>query len=193
MPGMFSSRLAGIIAGAFFMVCWLVIPGCSNRDLEPAPAAEGTEQGAPPDQVFDGFEMTVTDNGIKKGWVTADRAEKYTQLNLFKASNLKVVFYTSNGEVKSVMTSLKGLIHTDSGDMEAIDSVVVLSQDSSKTLTTGRLIWKKEENLILGDSAVVIHSPRGVVYGDGIKADAGFENLEVKNPTGDINVLGEKF
>jgi LPS export ABC transporter protein LptC len=104
-----------------------------------------------------------------------------------------VIFYTANGEINSVLTSRRGIIHTDSGDMEALDSVVVVSRDSTKKLETGRLIWKKQDNTIVSDTSVVISSPRGVVYGDGLLTDAGFENLEVTNPTGDINVLGEKF
>jgi LPS export ABC transporter protein LptC len=146
-----------------------------------------------PDQVFEGFEMTVTESGIKQGWVRADRAERFEAGKILKAQNLKVIFYTANGEINSVLTSRRGIIHTDSGDMEAMDSVVVVSRDSTKKLETGRLIWKKQDNTIVSDTSVVISSPRGVVYGDGLLTDSGFENLEVTNPTGDINVLGEKF
>lgn len=108
-------------------------------------------------------------------------------------SRPEVVFYSAAGSVQSVMTSLRGVIHISSGDMEAFDSVVVISADSSKTLQTRHLVWKKSENLIVGDSAVVIRARgRGVLFGDGIVSDAAFENVEVKNPTGDINVLGKR-
>ncbi|HLA39811.1 MAG TPA: LPS export ABC transporter periplasmic protein LptC [Candidatus Glassbacteria bacterium] len=179
---MAASRFAAILLFAFSCSP----PGSQNTEPEP-------QQQETADQVFDGFEMTITDNGIKKGLVQADRAEKYEQRKIFRATTLTVVFYTSSGEVKTVMTSRRGLIHTDTGDMEAMDSVVVFSSDSTRTLSTEHLVWKKEDNLIVGDTAVVIRSPRGVVYGDGFVTDAGFENLEVKNPTGDINVLGDKF
>jgi len=184
-------RISLLPAGVLVLAACLFPLSCSpprTQHTEPEPAEPEAA-----DQVFDGFEMTVTESGIKKGWVQADEAEKYEKQKIFRATNLTVIFYTSSGKVQSVMTSRRGLIHTDSGDMEAIDSVVVYSSDSTRTLHSQHLVWKKGENLIVGDSAVVVRSPRGVVYGDGVVADAGFENLEVKNPTGDINVLGDKF
>lgn len=193
MISSFFSSPAGVLAGAFCVTLCLLSAACGEKEIAQAPPAAGEQQAEMPDQIFDGFEMTITESGIKKGWIQADRAEKYTEKGLFKAENLTVLFYTETGAIKSVMTSRKGLIHTASGDMEAMDSVVVISSDSTKTLLTEHLIWQKKDNRILGDSAVEIRSPRGVVFGDGIRADAGFENLEVKNPTGDINVLGDKF
>jgi LPS export ABC transporter protein LptC len=190
IPGLFASP-AGVLAGAFLIVLCFLAAGCREKEI----AQVGSEQQSVevPDQIFDGFEMTITESGIKKGWVQADRAEKYTAEGLFKAENLTVLFYTQTGAINSVMTSRKGLIRTDSGDMEAMDSVVVISSDSTKTLLTEHLVWKKKDNHILGDSAVEIRTPQGVVFGDGIETDAGFENIEVKNPTGDIHVLGDDF
>jgi len=182
---------AGVRAGVFLIALCFLSAGCGEKEIAQVPSEQqGIEV---PDQIFDGFEMTITESGIKKGWVQADRAEKYTAQGLFKAENLTVLFYTQTGAINSVMTSRKGLIHTDSGDMEAMDSVVVISSDSTKTLLTEHLVWKKKDNRILGDSAVEIRSPRGVVFGDGIETDVGFENVEVKNPTGDIHVLGDNF
>jgi len=177
--------------GAFFIFLALALFSCGEEKKDGVIVSGGQKEL--PDQVFEGFEMTVTESGIKQGWVRADRAERFEASKIFKAQNLKVIFYTANGEINSVLTSRRGIIHTDSGDMEALDSVVVVSRDSTKKLETGRLIWKKQDNTIVSDTSVVISSPRGVVYGDGLLTDAGFENLEVTNPTGDINVLGEKF
>lgn len=179
--------------GAFLFFIMFAVASLSCGEKQFDEALYQGRRADLPDQVFEGFEMTITENGIKQGWLKADRAEKYEKKKLFNAQNLKVIFYTSSGEIKSVMTSRRGIIRTDTGDMEALDSVVVISRDSTKTLETERLIWKKKENIIVGDTAVVITSRRGVVRGDGIKADAGFENLEVKNPTGDIHVLGNEF
>ena len=177
---------------AFFLLLGLLSSGCGGRKIEES-RLSGEENLDLPDQVFEGFEMTITESGIKKGWIRAERAEKYSGKKIFKAEGLTVLFYDTNGEIKSILTSRHGLIHTDSGDMEAIDSVVVFTSDSTRQLVTEHLVWKKKENLIVGDSAVVIRSRRGVVFGDGITADAGLEDIEVKNPTGDIHVLGNKI
>lgn len=142
-----------------------------------------------PDQVIDGFELALTDSGVRKGWVTAREAAKYSERKIFTARQLHVIFYGPTGQVSSILTSLRGVIHTDTGNMEAMDSVVVYSADSSRVLRTERLEWRKSENLIVSDTAVVVQTVNGVVYGDGIVADAGFNDVEVRNPTGDINVL----
>jgi LPS export ABC transporter protein LptC len=180
----------GVLVGAFFIVLAAWCGGCGSGEPRVSPATG--EAAEVPDQVFDGFEMNVTDNGVRKGWVTAERAEKFDSRKLFVAFQLKVIFYSSTGEVSSVLTSKKGLIHTDTEDMEAMDSVVVISADSSRTLETPELVWKKTENQIVSDSSVVVRTREGVVHGDGIVTDAGFENLEVVNPTGDISVLQKK-
>jgi len=177
--------------GAFFIFISVAVPGCRFAEPEKEPVTEA-ETFVIPDQVFEGFEMTITESGIKKGWIQGQRAEKYESKKLFVVRLPKVIFYSPSGAVQSVMTSRKGLIHISSGDMEAFDSVVVISADSLKILETQHLVWKKAENIIVGDSAVVIRARgRGVLYGEGIVSDAGFDNVEVKNPTGDINVLGE--
>ena len=178
-------------AGAFFVLLLLSAPGCQRPGLDEEPVSGG-EIPVIPDQVFEGFEMTITESGIKKGWIRARLAEKYESRKLFTVKLPEVIFYSPSGAVLSVMTSRRGLIHISSGDMEAFDSVVVISADSLKILETQHLVWKKVENVIVGDSAVVIRvRGRGVLYGDGIVSDAGFDNVEVKNPTGDINVLEE--
>ena len=179
-------------AGAFFLLLLLNAHGCRFAGKEEEPVSQG-EETVIPDQVFEGFEMTITESGIKKGWIQGRRAEKYESKKIFVISYPRVIFYSSSGEVQSVMTSRRGLIHIGSGDLEAFDSVVVVSADSAKTLETQHLVWKKAENVIVGDSAVVIRARgRGVLHGDGIVSDPGFDNVEVKNPTGDISVLSER-
>ncbi|MCE5272466.1 LPS export ABC transporter periplasmic protein LptC [bacterium] len=175
-------RTAAVLALALFLAC-----GADRTETAPM-AATGEEVEAP-EQVFDSFELAVTDNGVRKGWVTAAEAAKYDRRKVFTARDLKVVFYTPAGQVNSILTSRRGIIHTDSGDMEAMDSVVVFSADSSRVLLTPRLLWRKSDNRILSDTTVEVRSRQGVVFGDGIDSDAAFSDVKVTNPTGDINVL----
>jgi LPS export ABC transporter protein LptC len=177
----------------FFLIAVLSLAGCTARpesDFSSVPADPEAEVA---DQVFDGFEMSLTDNGISKGLAIADRVEKYGESQVYRATGLTVLFYTESGRVQSVLTSRRGIIRSDTGDLEAMDSVVVFSSDSTRTLHTEHLVWLKGDNRIQGDSAVVVRGPQGVVNGDGFTADMGFESIDLKNPTGDINVLGDKF
>ncbi|MBW7995256.1 MAG: LPS export ABC transporter periplasmic protein LptC [Candidatus Glassbacteria bacterium] len=168
--------------------------GCGWSQLEQGQVNEQPQESAEvADQIFDGFEMTLTDNGILRGLARASTAEKFGEQQVLKARDLTVLFYTDGGRVRSVLTSRRGIIHTDTGDMEAMDSVVVISADSSRTLHTEHLVWIKRDNRIHGDSSVVVRGPRGEVSGDGFNADVGFEEIDLKNPTGDINVLGHRF
>ena len=184
----FSALIVLIFMAAVLAGCNSSVPG---TDAEMTAAQEADENT--PDQVFDGFEMSLTDNGIRKGLARAIRAEKFSKAQEFRATDLTVLFYTESGRIKSVLTSRRGTIHTDTGDMEAMDSVVVISADSTRVLRTEHLVWQKGDDLITGDSAVVVTDPRGVVNGDAFTADVGFEEIEMKNPTGDINVLGNQF
>ena len=182
-----SAAPATKVRRALFVILCLITFGCTAEErLSPENDGSGEQM---PDRIFDGFELALTDNGVRKGWVTADEASKYTERKIFIARQLKVIFYTPTGQVNSILTSRRGIIHTDTNNMEAMDSVVVYSADSSRILRTERLEWKKNENLIVSDTTVTIRTAERVVHGDGIVTDAGFNEVEVKNPTGDINVL----
>ena len=188
-----STTKSAAVAPTLILAALVILAGCTARPAaDSAPATYETDVEAP-DQVFDGFEMSLTDDGISKGLVLAERAEKYGRLQEFRATVLTVFFYNESGRVSSVLTSRRGVIHTDTGEMEAMDSVVVFSSDSTRTLRTEHLVWLKGDNMIRGDSAVVVSGPRGEVSGDGFTADVGFERIDLKNPTGDINVLGDQF
>ncbi|MFC1614229.1 LPS export ABC transporter periplasmic protein LptC, partial [Gemmatimonadota bacterium] len=112
---------------AFFVSILLLVSGCSIDAPEKMSGSEDESSTVIPDQVFDGFEMTITEDGIKKGWIKGLRAERYESKKIFLVSRPEVIFYSTAGSVQSVMTSLRGLIHISSGDMEAFDSVVVIS------------------------------------------------------------------
>lgn len=150
---------------AFVTASVVLLTGCGWSDTGHPPPAVEQQDSDIPDEVINGFEMTLTDNGIRKGLARAVRAEKYGKQQLFRATDLTVLFYTDAGRVKSVLTSRKGIVHMDTGNMEAMDSVVVLSADSTRTLHTESLVWLKEDNVIRGDSAVVVRGPRGEVTG----------------------------
>ncbi len=186
-PGRFIALVWAV--GLIVVLALLLLLSCRSDSHETEPPASSAEEAETPEQVFDSFELAVTDNGVRKGWVTAAEAAKYDKRRVFTARDLKVIFYTPAGQVNSVLTSRRGVIHTDSGDMEAMDSVVVYSADSSRVLLTPRLLWRKSDNRILSDTTVEVRGRQGVVYGDGIDSDAAFNDVKVTNPTGDINVL----
>ena len=178
---------------AFILLLSLVACSGSRNPYDQDENEEATGQRIA-DQVFEGFEMTVTENGVKSGTITADRAEKYDSEQIVEAKNLEMVFFAENGAVESILTSKKGVIHLDSGAMQASDSVVVINADSTKTLKTERLTWDKEKDQVVSDTTVYITTADGDrVRGDGIVTDVGFNNLELKNPTGDISALGKDF
>lgn len=177
-----------VLLGALF-IFGLLPAAC--RPVGQQPEADGNPAAAVPDQVFEGFEMALTESGIKKGFLKAERAEKFQEPNQFKVLAPEVVFYDEQGQVTSILISRRGVLHLDSGLMEAFDSVVVVDADSSRTLRTERLLWRRSENLIVSDTTVLITTPQGQVRGTGLTTNVGLEHLEVLNPTGDIHVLGQ--
>ena len=181
-------RAVGMSLAFCLAILFFLTVACGNEDSR-ALSPGGEQTGETPDQIIDSFDLTITDSGVRKGWVTALEAEKYVSRKVYTARELKVVFYNPAGQVNSILTSRRGIIHIENGDMEAMDSVVVFSADSSRVLLTERLLWRKSDNRILSDTTVEVRSRQGVVFGDGMESDASFTDVQVKNPTGDINVL----
>ena len=139
-----------------------------------------------PDEVSTNLKMFFTDSGYAKVRIYANLTEKYS--NPEKVTKLKdglrVDFYDEAGEIVSTLTSLYGEIKDGDGNMVARDSVELYNYEKDQRLKTEELIWSQKDSLIYSDKSVVVTSPDGVVYGDGIETKQDFSNYTFIKPRG---------
>jgi hypothetical protein len=92
-----------------------------------------------------------------------------------------VHFLTSQGEVSSTVTALRGKYDFRTGNMEARDDVVATTPDGRR-LTTSVLRYNSRRHEISGPEAFRFTGPDGELEGDGFTADPGFKNVVTTRP-----------
>src|SRR5574343_254231 len=81
------------------------------------------------------------------------------------------------------------VFYTDSG--YARDSVQLVNYEKKQRMETEALFWNQKDSAIYTTSNVVVRSPDGIVYGDGIRTKQDFSTYEFLKPHGRIN-MGKK-
>ena len=147
-----------------------------------------------PDEVSQNLTMFYTDSGYAKVKISAVLAEKYIlpeEVTKLK-DGLRVDFYDETGEIVSTLTSLYGEIKGGDGNMIARDSVELYNYEKDQRLKTEELIWSQKDSIIFSEKSVVVTSPEGAVYGDGIKTKQDFSNYTFIKPRGTFKVEKKK-
>jgi LPS export ABC transporter protein LptC len=143
-----------------------------------------------PDEITKDLKVFYTDSGYARIEVSATLAETYSQPeSIMKLKDgLKVRFFSADGEVVSILTSLYGEVNYGSGMMLVRDSVVLFNIEKQQRLTTKELFWNQNDSTIYTDKNVIVTSPKGTVYGKGIRTKQDFTHYEFLKPTGLINM-----
>ena len=124
-----------------------------------------------------------------KGQVTA--TIKYGHMTRFNKKRLVlfdegivVDFFDENGQHTSKLTSIKGKLDEKTNNVEAYDSVDVVS-DSGITLITDKLWWDNAIEKIVTDQFVTITTVENdTLYGVGFESDQTLSNWMIKEPRG---------
>lgn len=180
-----------MIRSAFFhlkQIHWLVfsvfiIHSCVN-DIESIQKI--TFDPKSPDEVTKNLRVLYTDSGYARVEIFAKLAESYSKPeNVTKLKDgLKVNFFDSEGKVVSTLTALYGEVNTTDGKMFVRDSVQLYNHAKKQRLETEILYWNQNDSSIYTTSNVVVKSPEGILFGDGIETKQDFTYYEFLKPRG---------
>ncbi len=106
-------------------------------------------------------------------------------LEMPEGINLK--FFDTAGVVKSTMVSDYAISYAKTNTMIAENNVIATNSRGQK-LFTEQLTWDKDKHTIFTDKKVKVITEGKVLFGDGLVSDESFDNWEITNPTGDIEV-----
>ncbi len=142
-----------------------------------------------PDEVAQNISVFYTDSGYAKIELKAkiaetyNRPEKITKLK----DGLKVNFF-SEGKVVSTLSALYGEINFSKGVLFVRDSVQLYNYEKKQRLETEILYWNQKDSSIYSLSKVTVYSPKGVLFGDGIKTKQDFSTYEFLKPFGKFSI-----
>ena len=158
----------------------LTLGACT--DTSTPPVATGTMADTA-DQTLYGIRMLLTDDGLMRAELLSDTAYFFDENTRIELRKVNMTFYATNGAKNAVLTSKKGNYNTRQSRMEAIEDVVVVSEDGRR-LTTPQLRFDQARNEISSDSAFTLTEPGRDVRGIGFVSDPDMNNIRILRTLG---------
>lgn len=130
--------------------------------------------------------MTYAEAGYARVEIHAALAETYRNNNHITQikDSLKVYFFNENGEIVSTLSARYGQINYNTGELMVKDSVRLYNIEKKQTLETEALYWNQKDSSIFTKSAVIVRSPKGKLFGKGIRTKQDFSNYVLLEPVG---------
>ncbi len=142
-----------------------------------------------PNEIMRELDLLYTDSGYAQVQVFATLAETYSDpepLTKLK-DGLEVRFFGDSGKVVSVLTARYGEIRDKEGTITVRDSVILKNIEKQQQLETEELHWNRRDSAIFTNKNVIVRSPDGILYGQGIRTTQSFDYYEFIKPYGKIN------
>lgn len=172
-----------------FLFCGglILLSACVN-DLESIQKV--TYDPKAPDEVTKNLHVFYTDSGYARVEVFAALAETFSKPESITKlkDGIKVNFFSGEGEIVSTLTALYGEINYTKGTMFVRDSVQLMNYEKKQHLETEALFWNQKDSSIYTTSNVVVHSPQGILFGEGINTKQDFSYYEFLKPSGKFNI-----
>lgn len=171
----------------FLVIIGCAISSCVN-DLDEIEKVTYNEKT--PNEVIQDLDVIYLDSGKAKIEVISKITEiERKQESITKLKDkVQVNFYSSKGEIVSVLTALYGEINFTKGEMFVQDSVKLYNIKKKQSLETERLDWRQKDSLIYTLSKVTIKTPEAILYGTGIKTKQDFTYYQFLKPKGKIDL-----
>jgi LPS export ABC transporter protein LptC len=153
---------------------WLA--ACNNSKTSPPSADNALADSA--DQVMFTARFNLTDHGLMRAQLQADRAYFFEESTRAELENVNTTFFSAGGEKEAVLTARRGSYNSRGGGMVARGNVVVISE-TGRRLTTQELRYDPSMNEVASDSAFVLTEPGRRLEGIGFRADPNMNNVRV--------------
>jgi len=173
-----------IITGILFLIFQI---SCTN-DLETIKHISARD--TLPLESAKNIEVIYSDSGRTVIYIYSVQMDKYMGNNTYIEfpKGLKVLYYDTAMQVKSMLTADYAIVKDKEHIMEAKKNVVIFDKVKDVTINTEHIIWDQQKKIVYSNTFVKKTSKDGVMYGDGFDADETFSRYTVRNPKGEINV-----
>ncbi|MES2798721.1 MAG: LPS export ABC transporter periplasmic protein LptC [Bacteroidota bacterium] len=174
---------------SFFVAycCLLSFVSCVN-DIDSIQKVTNDSKSA--DEVTKDLHVFYTDSGYAKIEIysklaeTVNHPEHITKLK----DGMKVNFFSEKGEIVSTLSANYGEVNFTKGMLFVKDSVRLFNHKKKQQMETELLFWNQKDSTVYTQSNVVVRSPDGVLYGQGVKTNQSFNYYEFLRPYGKLNL-----
>lgn len=171
---------------------FVVFSACVN-DLETIQKI--TYDSKSPDEVTQNLHVLYVDSGYAKIELYAKYAETFhkpEEITKLK-EGIKVNFFKENGEIVSTLTALYGEVNMQKGVIFVKDSVQLYNHAKQQRLETEQLNWNKKDSSVFTNSGVMVSSPKGTLFGEGIRTKQDFSSYTFIKPYGKVVIEDGDF
>lgn len=169
--------------GFIYVFCCLLLASCVN-DLETIQRV--TYDPKAPDEVTKDLRVFYNDSGYAKIEIIASLAESYSKPEMVTKlkDGVRVNFFSAKGKIVSTLTASYGEVNFTNGKLFVKDSVQLYNFEKKQRMITESLYWNQRDSTIYTQSGVVVRSPGGTLFGDGIRTKQDFSEYVFLKPRG---------
>lgn len=135
------------------------------------------------DQVLEGMQHYITENGVRRSLVEADTAYIYESTQTADLRQLTVTFFDDHGTQTSVITADGGTYLMRDRSMKARGNVVATTPDGRR-LTSEMLDYDNKTNSISSELPFTYDRADEHLVGNGFHSDPDFKNVVTQQPRG---------
>lgn len=146
----------------------------AERILPAAVAKVTNEDGS---LTLNNFEYRDVKEGNARWTVWASTATYFEDRQETVLDQLRAVFFLKKGG-QVVLTGDEGILHTDTNNMEISSNVVVSYGDDCK-MTTDRLLYDRDKELIYTEAELIIEGQGFTVKGEGMRLEIAKRTVSV--------------
>lgn len=166
----------------------MTLTACAEETVRPPVTGAAADSA---DQVLEGMEHFITNDGVRRTRVIADTAYLYEATQLARLKKVKVTFYSATGEETSTIVGDSGIYQTRDGSMSAWGHVVATTPDN-RVLKSEELKYDSRKQEISSSKAFVYERPgQSRMTGDAFTSDPDFKNIVATRPRGGQTTPGD--
>ena len=160
----------------------LMFSGCEEK-IRPSVLSSVDSRTLPQQESWNST-IVVSDSGritaiILAGYIRVFESDRKT----YMSQGVRVRFFNLQGIQTSVLTSEEGNVDETTNNLEARKNVIVVSSDSSR-MTTDKLFWDNQRQLIYTPAYVQITTEKDKLQGHGFESDQNLKNYRIFRVTG---------
>jgi LPS export ABC transporter protein LptC len=121
---------------------------------------------------------TETRDGARRWTLVADSAAHSMGEGVTRIENIRITFYGPQGQDEITLTARRGVLHTETREVEVSGEVVVKSS-RGYALYTEELAYREAERVIRSEAPVRLVSDQAEVTGTGLRLDVEKRTVEL--------------
>ena len=171
------SRLSAL---SLLLVGLSMLPACKEDAVRPTMTVTAADSA---DQVLEGMEHLITNDGVRRTKVVADTAYLYEATQLARLKVVTSTFYSTSGLETSTITADSGIYQMRDGSMSAWGHVVAVTPDGRK-LRSAELRYDARTQKISSDKPFIYDRADQHLEGNGFISDPDFHDVVTQQPRG---------